>query len=79
MEADGVCECVEEANVGRAVVVVVVMIVVVVDSVVLDAVDVWLSLFEESWLYVRFSGTLVLLKCAGVFTVGPALPEGKPL
>lgn len=50
-----------------------------VDIVVLDVVEVWLSLAgrsDPSWLSVRvLPGTLVLV----VFTVVPAAPVGKSL
>lgn len=50
-------------------------------SVVLDALEVWLSPSERlasSRLSVTFPGTLVLFVGARVFTVGPAAPVGKP-
>lgn len=56
-------------------------VVTVSDSVVLDALEVWLSPTERlapSRLSVRFPGTLVLFVGARVFTVGPAAPIGKP-
>lgn len=80
MEAERVWECVEGADalvlgspLGRG---------VVVDSVVLDAVELWLSPAERlgpSWLSVRFPRTVVLFIDARVFTEGPAVPVGKPL
>lgn len=80
MEAERVWECAEGADalvlgspLGRG---------VVADSVVLDAVEVWLSPAERldcSWLSVRVPGTVVLFIGARVFTGGSAVPIGKPL